>query len=235
MFICASSCSYVHHYIHTSIIILTPILRILLAFFLAICSNTGFDRVLWLVSFCSPTYRQDTWLFGCSKWCVSHYFLWSEVTITPLGVIICPSFTGLSLLKCLYGWCLSCIVFSLCLKYDDQYLHHCTNDCSMLRSIHHHHNGNTCPHVCRPNNIRSAGYGSAGKVNSEEHFEAFFWLQACATATTASVLDVLSRIYHLYHGSFTGRFLFQRWTSHFFYFMCLVSVMLFAFYFNVPR
>ena len=60
-----------------------------------------------------------------------------------------------------------------------------------------------------------------------------FWPHHCAT-TTASVPDAFSGLCQQCSGSSTGEFLFWSWASHQFVYICLVFVLVPAFYFQVP-
>ena len=59
------------------------------------------------------------------------------------------------------------------------------------------------------------------------------WPCLCTTAAT-SIFNASSGLCQLCHGFSTDRFLFQSWASHHLYIICLVSVLVSAFYFQVP-
>ena len=84
-----------------------------------------------------------------------------------------------------------------------------------------------------PDNMQSAWCGSTTTVNSEGHKEGFCWPHHCAAATATSVSDAFSVICQLCHGLSTGRFLFWSWASSDFLCYVLVSVVTFAFCFQV--
>ena len=88
----------------------------------------------------------------------------------------------------------------------------------------------TCSHLYGPDTIGSTGCFSAVTVYCEGHFEGFCWAPTCATATSTSVPDAFSGIYHLFHGSSACKFLFQIWTPliHMSCFWCIMVCVFFS-------
>ena len=103
----------------------------------------------------------------------------------------------------------------------------------VLQSIVHHYDGYAESHLCGPDDVRSAWYGSTAIVDSEGHIKGFCQPHHNAAATTTSVLDIFSGICHLCHRSSAGKFLFQSWASQWFLHHVLVSYGVF-FCFQVP-
>ena len=60
-----------------------------------------------------------------------------------------------------------------------------------------------------------------------------YWPCLCATAAT-SIFNASSGFGQLCHGVSTGRFIFQSWAPTVLYIICLLSVLVSAFYFQVP-
>ena len=81
-------------------------------------------------------------------------------------------------------------------------------------------------------NIGSAWCGSATTPDTKMLWR-YSWSCLHATAAT-SIFNASSGPCQLCHGFPTGRFLFQSWAPSILYIICLVSVLVSAFYFQVP-
>ena len=85
-------------------------------------------------------------------------------------------------------------------------------------SIAHHYDHYACSQLYGSDNMRSARWCSAAKVDFEGQNEGFCWPHQYAAATTSLVLDAFSGICQLCYRSSTCTFLFQSWVS--LWFLC---------------
>ena len=159
----------------------------------------------------------------CQMTCLS-LFLWQRG-------IICP-FRRLSSLN-VHIVDVSHVVCSHYVSSHFHFHHYYTCDCCVLWNIPNHHDGYTCFHLGRSDNIGSMGCGSAAKVDSEGLFEGCCWPHMFSTVTSTSVPGAFSGLCQLCHGSSTDKFLFQSWPPSDSYIMCLVTVIAFVFCFQI--
>ena len=193
-------------------------------------------RGMWYGDAGAPPYVWTPHMFGCLPICPtpSHTSLCSLVCLYVLGSIcmlyggytpyvgglghqhICQAF-GVSVHPLDVHYASSCTflvvnyVFSL---YYHSYNHRSSSDCGVfwyvISFISDHgslFDGVSC-------NIGSVWCGSATTIDTEVSWRCFC-PSFCAKVATP-IFDVSSGLCQLYHGFFTGRFLFQSLASHFF-------------------